>query len=167
MGVPLESSSVAARTDLQVRAAHPADMLQVAELINGFAARGLMLPRVPEQLVRHFREFVVATDGNGRVLGCAALRIYTAQLAEVVALAVAEDAQGLGIGRALVARIEDEAREIGVGTLFALTLQELFFLRLGFRTVPKELFPAKVWADCRTCATRDACQEIAVVHELQ
>ena len=40
------------------------------------------------------------------------------------------------------------------GTLFALTLQDSFFHRLGFRTVPKELFPLKVWADCRTCPTR-------------
>jgi len=167
MGLPLGSSATATRTDLQVRAARPSDMLQVLELINDFAARGLMLPRVPEQIVRHFREFVVATDETGRVLGCAALRIYTAQLAELVALAVAEDAQGRGVGRALVERIEADALEIGVGTLFALTLQELFFHRVGYRTVPKELFPLKVWADCRSCATRDACQEIAVVRELQ
>ena len=151
---------------LHARAALPADMVQVAELINGFAARGLMLPRIPEQIVRHFREFVVVADAEGRVLGCAALRVYTAQLAEVVALAVREDAQGGGVGRVLVERIEEEARAIGVGTIFALTLQEPFFHRLAFRTVPKELFPLKVWEDCRSCATRDACEEIAVVKEL-
>ena len=66
----------------------------------------------------------------------------------------------------LVERIEEEARAVGIGTIFALTLQELFFHRLGFRTVPKELFPLKVWTDCRTCASRDACEEIAVVREL-
>jgi amino-acid N-acetyltransferase len=167
MGLPLESSEVAARTDLRLRAAHPADMLHISELINGFAARGLMLPRVPEQIARHFREFVVVTDADGHLLGCAALRVYTAQLAELVALAVAPEAQGRGVGRMLVERIEEEARAIGVGTVFALTLQELFFHRLGYRTVPRELFPLKVWADCRTCPTQDACEEIAVVRELR
>jgi len=167
MGLPLSrSGSADAAVRLQARAARPADMRQVAELINGFAARGLMLPRVPEQLVRHFREFVVATDAEGRVVGCGALRVYTAQLAEVVALAVDESAQGSGVGRMIVQLLREEARAIGVGTIFALTLQELFFHRLGFRTVPKELFPPKVWADCRTCADRDACAEIAVVTEL-
>ena len=150
----------------EVRAARPGDMLQVTRLINGFAARGLMLPRLPEQLVRHFREFVVAIDGDGRVLGCVALRVYTAQLAELVALAVVEEAQGLGVGRMLVQKIEEEACALGVGTVFALTLQEGFFHRQGFRTVEKELFPLKVWADCRSCASRDDCSETAVVKEL-
>ena len=167
MAQTLSASKVAARTDLTIRAAHPSDMPRLAELINGYAARGLMLPRVPGQLARHFREFVVVTDAEGKVLGCAALRVYTAQLAEVVALAVAEEAQGAGVGRMLVERVEQEARALGVGTLFALTLRDSFFHRLGFRTVPKELFPLKVWADCRTCASRDACMEIAVVREIQ
>ena len=39
-------------TGLRVRAAHPADVPRLAELINGYAERGLMLPRVPEQLAR-------------------------------------------------------------------------------------------------------------------
>ena len=154
-------------TGIRVRAARPADMPRLAELINGYAGQGLMLPRVPEQLARHFREFVVATGPAGDVLGCAALRVYTPQLAEVVALAVHEEAQGLGIGRMLVERVGEEARALGVGTIFALTLQDSFFHRLGFRTVPKELFPLKVWADCRSCPSRDACMEIAVEREIQ
>ena len=167
MGRPLVNPDVAAPRDLQLRAARPADMLQVAELVNAFARRGLMLPRVPEQIVRHFREFVVVTDQSGHLLGCAALRVYTGQLGELVALAVAPVAQGRGVGRMLVERIEQEALALGIGTIFALTLQELFFHRLGFRTVAREIFPLKVWSDCRTCPTNDACEEIAVVRELR
>src|SRR5688500_7835410 len=99
MGLPLESPEVAARTALRLRAAHPGAMLRISELINGVAARGLMLPRVPEQIARHFREFVVVTDAEDHLLGCAALRVYTPQLAELVALAVAPEAQGRGVGR--------------------------------------------------------------------
>lgn len=152
---------------VHVRPARIADMWRVESLINGFAQRGLMLPKTPDQLVRHFREFVVAVDPEGRVLGCGALRIFTGQLAEVASLAVDEAGHGLGIGRGLVEQLAVEAEALGIGTIFALTLEDGFFHKLGFRTVPKELFPLKVWADCRSCPKLHACDEIAVVRELQ
>jgi amino-acid N-acetyltransferase len=149
-----------------VRPAQLVDMAQVEPLIAHFAAQGLMLPKTLEQLCRLFREFVVATDAAGQVLGCGALRVYTPQLAEVASLAVSESAHGLGVGRKLVDRLGEEAKALGIGTIFALTLQDGFFHRLGFRTVPKELFPLKVWTDCRGCPKLHACDEIAVVKEL-
>ncbi len=156
----------APRAGLVVRAARVADMQQVEPLINGFAARELMLPKTIEQLSRLFREFVVAEAPDGRILGCAALRVYTPQLAELGSLAVHSDAHGTGIGRRLVERIEEEARALGIGTVFALTLQDVFFHKLGYRTVSKEMFPLKVWADCRQCPKINACDEIAVVKEV-
>lgn len=151
---------------IQVRAAHIADMRHVEPLINGFAGRNLMLPKTGDQLVRSFREFVVATDAAERVIGCGALRVYSESLAEIVSLAVHEAAHGLGIGRQLVERLLDEARALGIRTVFALTLQDGFFHKLGFRTVPKEMFPLKVWADCRNCPKLHACDEIAVAREV-
>lgn len=162
------ASAVAAppMPSVTVRPARVADMLQVEPLINGFAKKELMLPKTIEQLSRNFREFVVAEDEGGRILGCAALRVYTPQLAELGSLAVHADAHGLGLGRKLVTAIEAEARKIGIGTVFALTLQDVFFHKLGYRTVPKEMFPLKVWADCRACPKLHACDEIAVVKEV-
>ena len=145
-----------------VRAARIPDMSQVAPLINGFAARGLMLPKTEEQLYRTFREFVLAFDENDRVIGCAGLRVYGPQLAELCALAVDERAHGRGVGRLLVESIVEQAAQLGVRTVFALTLEEGFFNRLGFRTVQKELFPQKIAADCVGCAKRHACPEITV-----
>src|SRR3954451_5750607 len=110
---------VAVRTPagaVTVRRARPADMLQVEPLINGFARQELMLPKTIEQLSRNFREFVVAEVG-GKILGCAALRVYTPQLAELGSLAVAESAHGLGLGRKLVAGVEVEAARHGIGTV--------------------------------------------------
>ena len=141
-------------------------MAQVQPLIERNARQGLMLPKTLEQLYRHFREFVVAADEEGRVIGCGALKLYTPQLAEVVSLAVDDAAQRGGVGRRLVERLAEEAQALGVGTIFALTLRAEFFHRLGFRTVPKELFPLKVWSDCRACPKLHACDETAVVKEL-
>lgn len=148
------------------RPARVADMARVEPFINGFAAQGLMLHKTIEQLSRNFREFVVAELPDGRIVGCAALRVYTPQLAELGSLAVDEAAHGLGVGRKLVQQIEVEARALGIGTVFALTLQDGFFHKLGYRTVPKEMFPLKVWADCRQCPKINACDEIAVVKEV-
>lgn len=160
---PMERPSCA---QVVVRRAGIADMHQVEPLIRVFAERGLMLPKTLDQLNRNFREFVVAVDPAGRLLGCAALRVFTAQLAELGSLAVDEAAHGLGVGRRLVTQIEAEARLLGIGTVFALTLQDGFFHRLGYRTVSKEMFPLKVWADCRNCSKLHACDEIAVVKEV-
>lgn len=148
-----------------VRPARIADMLQVEPLINGFAAQNLMLPKTPEQLVRLFREFVVAADEHGRVVGCGGLRIFSPTLAEVISLAVAPETQGLGLGGRIVHRLVEDAETLGITTVFALTLRDGFFHRLGFRTVQKEMFPAKVWSDCRNCPKLTACDEIAVVRE--
>lgn len=159
---------VAARPDaLEVRPATIADMRAVEPLIRTFADDNLMLPKSFDQLARTFREFVVADDGEGQVVGCGALRIYTEELAEICSLAVDPAYQGFGIGRMVVERLIEEGRALGLATVFALTLKPDFFDRLGFRVVPKEDFPLKVWADCRSCPKLHACDEIAVAHDLR
>jgi amino-acid N-acetyltransferase len=150
-----------------IRPATIADMLQVEPLINGFAAQNLMLPKTREQLVRLFREFVVAADEHGRVVGCGGLRIFSPTLAEIISLAVAPETQGLGLGGRIVERLVEDAETLGIESVFALTLRDGFFNRLGFRTVAKEMFPAKVWSDCRQCPKLHACDEIAVVKEVR
>jgi amino-acid N-acetyltransferase len=149
-----------------VRPARIADMRRVEPLINSFARQNLMLPKSLDQLVRTFREFAVATDADDRLLGCGALRVYGETLGEIVSLAVDEAAHGAGIGRALVERLLEEARALGLHTVFALTLRAGFFHRLGFRTVPKEMFPLKIWADCRSCPKLHACDEVAVAMDV-
>ena len=152
--------------EVTIRTARISDMRQVEALVNGFARDNLMLPKTYDQLARLFREFVVAVDGEERVLGCGALRVYNQELAEIASLAVDESAHGAGIGRRIVERLIEEARALGLQTVFALTLQEAFFRRLGFAVVPRENFPGKVWADCRNCPKLHACDEIAVALEV-
>jgi N-acetylglutamate synthase-like GNAT family acetyltransferase len=100
------------------------------------------------------------------IVGCAALRIYSSELAEIGALAVAEDRHGAGIGRRLVEALVHDARLLGLSRVFALTLQDGFFHRLGFATTDIAEFPGKIAADCATCARRTTCTEIAVAQTL-
>ncbi len=151
--------------EVTVRRARVGDIPRLYEIINYYAARGDMLPKTMDQLYGRVRNFNVA-EADGEVVGCAALHITWADLAEVVSLAVHPDFQGHGLGRRLVEPLFDEARSLGIPTLFTLTLQVGFFSRLGFREVPKLRLPHKIWQDCTTCFKQDRCDEIAMVRQV-
>jgi amino-acid N-acetyltransferase len=148
-----------------LRQAGLGDIDAMSAMINRFAAQGLMLPKSTAELARSFRDFVVLAGPDGPV-ACAGLRVYTPQLAEIVGLAVHEDWQGRGLGPRLVAHLVEEARRLGVERVFAMALKPGLFEGLGFRTIPREWLPEKVAADCKGCARRAGCREIALVTEL-
>ena len=145
-----------------VRAAVLADVARMEVLMAPFVATGDLLPRTNYDLCRHIKEYVVAEDADGAIVGTASLKVYSTQLAEIAGLAVRDDQQGRGVGRALVESVLDDARALGLTQVFGLTRKPVFFLRLGFRVVEKEQFPLKVWADCARCPRQDACDEVAV-----
>ena len=150
-----------------VRNARVAEAAAITTLVNQYADQGLMLPKSLMQVYEHIREFVVALDESHRVIACGALRIMGVDLAEVRSLATAQEAQGRGVGRVVVQALLENARELGLGRVFALTYQVRFFEKLGFSTVPKTVFPEKVWVDCKDCAKRFHCDEIAMILYVQ
>lgn len=145
------------------RKATLADVPAITNLINHFAADGMMLPKTLLQVFEALREFVVAVDEDGTVLGCGALRLMWHDLAEVRSLAVHESAHKKGIGRMIVEQLIKEGQQMGLARIFALTYQEVFFEKLGFETCEKDIFPQKVWSDCRACPKRHCCDEIAMI----
>lgn len=158
------SSQVAGAVSL--RRAQPADAPAIHALLEIFVAEGRLLPRSLEQVYRTIRDFVVAMEGD-ELVGCGALRIYSDTLGEVVALAIAPRWRGRGVGRTIVRALRAEAEELGLSRIFALTEEEIFFHRVGFRRVDIAEFPQKIAQDCAVCAKRTRCIEIAVVHELE
>lgn len=145
--------------------ATPEDVDAIGRLIAGYAARGLMLPRSAVEIADSVGHFRVVRDQGGRLRGCGGLRVYHEGLAEVVALAVAEDARGRGLGGQLVGDLLEDAWQQRIGRVFAMTLAEGFFHAQGFRTIPRASLPEKEARDCRTCALREGCMERAVVIE--
>lgn len=148
-----------------LRRAVSAEVDVVFDLLDGYAQQGLVLPRTRGHVASMIDDFLVAWDG-AEIVGCAALRRYSPLLAEVGGLAVAAHWQGQGIGRLLVEALIDEAVASDCTRVFALTLQEPFFHRLGFRTTLIAEFPEKIARDCAVCARREQCIEICVVREL-
>jgi amino-acid N-acetyltransferase len=149
-----------------IRPARPHDVPDIVELINGFAAQQVMLPKTAESVALSLEDFLVATDAQGHLLGCAAVREYSPSLAEVASVAVSPEAHGRGIGAALVRRVERLAHGRGIADLFALTTTPPFFQTLGYRVVDRALFPEKIRRDCAGCARRWQCNEVCVYRSL-
>jgi amino-acid N-acetyltransferase len=159
-----------------IRPATIHDIPRIQEIINSHAELGKMLFKSLAELYSSLRDFVVYEIDSGpldetryttpQVVGCIALSVIWADLAEIRSLAVDEENRGRGIGRRLVEAAVDEARRLQIRKLMALTYEQAFFEKQGFEVVPKENLPLKVWSDCVRCPKRDGCDEIAMVRSL-
>jgi amino-acid N-acetyltransferase len=142
------------------------DVPRIQEIINSHAELGKMLFKSLAQLFEDLRDFAVV-EQDGQVVGCVALTIIWADLAEVRSLAVDNRCIGRGIGRQLVEWCVEEARRLHIRKLMSLTYEQRFFEKLAFEVVPKESLPLKVWSDCVRCPKREGCDEIAMVRVLE
>jgi amino-acid N-acetyltransferase len=134
-------------------------------LINGYAAKGIMLPRTEFEMAENIRDFTLVMNGDS-VVGCGALHFYSPTTAEIRSLAVDSNTTRRGIGRTIVEALEREARECHLHSIFALTTVAGFFRKLGFAEVERGEFPLKVWKDCIRCAKIACCHEKSVVKYL-
>jgi len=151
--------------EILIRKAVEEDVPAIAALINRFAAANLMLARTEEEIYRSLRNFLVAEDG-GKIVGCGALAMLSPTLAEIRSLAVDSDYHKHGIGRRLVETLVTIARARDVNQVCALTLQDGFFQRLGFRVVDRWAISPKLWGECVYCPKFHHCDEIAVMMNL-
>ena len=148
-----------------IRKAVVQDVPQMQELINGYAEGGVMLPRSLSELYDNARDFTVCVSGD-QLLGCSALHVCWAGLAEIVSFAVRQDAHHHGIGAQLLHASMDEAAGLGIDTIFTLTRVPDYFRRHGFVEVDKGTLPHKVWSDCIKCPKFPDCDEVAMTKRL-
>ncbi len=153
-------------TALAVRKAAMHDIGNILELINGYAGKGVMLPRTEFEMSENIRDFSCAYQGD-RLVGCGALHFYTPTSGEVRSLAVLPEVKQQGTGRALVNALEAEAQQHDLESIFAFTYVPGFFEKLGFKEVERGELPLKVWKDCLRCAKFQSCDEIAVLKQLR
>jgi N-acetylglutamate synthase-like GNAT family acetyltransferase len=123
---------------ITVRAAQPADKAALSDCIDLFIQQGKLLPRTADELESLLTNFFIA-EVEGRLVGCAALEVYSKKLAEIRSLAVLPEAQRQGVGRQLVAACVARAREKNILEVMAITSSEEFFQACGFEfTLPGE-----------------------------
>ncbi|EGG37198.1 N-acetyltransferase [Paenibacillus sp. HGF5] len=141
------------------------DVEPLYQMIQGYAEKGIMLPRSKKVLEKQIGEFVVA-ESEGHVIGCGSLCQLGSDLVEIRSLGISEGYKGQGIGSMLVDSLLEEAKRRELPKVMALTYEVSFFIKNGFAVVEKEIFPEKVWTDCIHCKKQHACDEIAVLKVL-
>ena len=114
-----------------LRPATADDTEPLLEFIRPFVIAKQLLPRERNDVVRLFQYGFVAED-NGDVIGCAAVEVYSAKMAEIQCLAVSPYHQRKGIGKALVLACVQRARELNVLELMTITDSERLFVDCGF-----------------------------------
>ena len=151
---------------MKAEKARIADIPQIQKLVNHFAAKGEMLPRALSELYENVRDFYVVRSGE-EVIGCAALHVFWLDLAEIKGVAVVEEMQNQGVGAVIIEACVDEAKNLGINTIFCLTYRPGFFERFGFSQVDKKELPHKIWAECLRCPKFPDCDEIALIYPLE
>ena len=147
---------------MNVRSAKISDAKAIHALIGSYAERDRMLFRSLADIYENLQTFTVA-ELDGSVVGCCALEIIWADLAEIKSLAVNGANKEKGIGKMLVSAALEQAVKLGVPKVFALTLEPEFFIKSGFNIVEKDTLPMKVWSDCARCPKQQNCDETAVI----
>ncbi len=124
--------------------AHETDIPQLLSLNNRYSAEGLTLARTPEFAANHLSDYRVLRDAQGGIIGCVALDDYSPSVAELISLAVDQDAMGLGYGRKLIQAAVDLAKALGYSQLFAVSYSDELFLSCGFSRAPLDTYPEKI-----------------------
>ncbi|MDR2489538.1 MAG: N-acetyltransferase [Desulfovibrio sp.] len=138
------------------------DIKGLHSLLLAAAGSGQLLSRSLSDLYGHIRDFFVLRDREGNILGSCALSVVWEDLAEIRSLFVQHDLRGQGYGSALVNGCLDDARGLGIRRVFTLTYETIFFGKIGFSQVSKDVLPQKVWTDCIHCPKFPDCDEIAM-----
>jgi amino-acid N-acetyltransferase len=115
-----------------LRSATPNDAPRIRALIDLFTDDGTLLPRTEAFISAQAHNFIVAETASDGVVGCVHLDEYSPSVAELRSLAVAPEAQGYGVGRALVSAVERLARKRDHMVLFAVSNDEAYFRKFGF-----------------------------------
>jgi amino-acid N-acetyltransferase len=130
---------------MKVGAAQPADLAAIRALLttNGLPSADLT--------AAHLGSFWVARDVAG-VVGVVGLEPH-GRVGLLRSLAVRVDARGHGLGAALLAHAEAQARATGVEALYLLTTTaERFFAARGYAVTPRDGVPPEIQATAEFAA---------------
>ena len=133
--------------EVSIRPATTADVVAIQRLIEPLVHRRILLGKELVMLYESVQEFVVAESADGNVVGCGALHVFWEDLGEVRTLCVEEGWQHHGVGRQIVAHLEDRARALGLRKLFCLTFEVEFFTAQGYSLVSDTIVDPEVYTE--------------------
>ena len=149
----------------RIEKARISDAPRMHQLINYFADKGEMLHRPLSEIYENIRDYFVVRH-EGEAVACVALHVAWEDLAEVKSMAVQEELQERGLGMALAQACLEEAKALGISTVFCLTYKPAFFEKIGFQRTDVMQLPRKVWGECYRCPKFPNCDEVAMIYQV-
>lgn len=142
---------------LSIRPIAPDDISELLAMVGRSTRDAHLVPRSYEEIETSIDDFLVMTiDDN--VVGCVALHCSEEpKCAEIACLYVKQSHGGQGYGQLLVKAAEQQARELGIPWVFALSTRaiDFFVKQLGYQPCPIKVIPASRQARLRS-TTRES-----------
>ncbi len=132
---------------ISVRDAAPADVLAVRDIVETYTSERILLAHDLVAYYEAVRDFVVAEDAAGTIVGCGALHVLWSDLGEIRTLAVAPERRRTGVGHAMLTGLVDRARALELSRLFCLTFEVDFFARHGFEPIEGDVVDPQVYRE--------------------
>jgi amino-acid N-acetyltransferase len=151
---------------MEIRPAKVSDVKQMNKIVEFYADNKEMLHRSLNSIYENIQEYIVAEE-DGKVIGCGALHVAWEDLAEIKALAIAPEHRRKKLGTKIVAQLQENAKNLGVKKVFSLSFKPDFFIKLGYRVIPKETLPHKIWSECINCHLFPDCGEVPLLLPLE
>ncbi len=145
-----------------IRGAALQEAEEIYSFVKKFSASFNLLPVSLPFITANIDCFSVVSHEK-KIIGICSLFIYNQNLAEIRSLGVIKEKRNNGLGRKLINSILDLAFKKKIKKVFALTKANNFFLNMGFRAIPKEKLPEKIFKDCASCPSFPHCQEEAFI----
>ncbi len=128
----------------EIRRAQKRDIRRIVTLIRQSVEDEQLVRRTRAEILAQLEDYyVLEVDRN--IVGCIALHPHLADdMAELACMYVAKTNENAGYGRRLMQFVEDQARERGIGTMFALSTQAFVYLQQkgGFQEAQPDVLPA-------------------------
>jgi amino-acid N-acetyltransferase len=153
----------ASSTSVLVRPARTCDVAAIRRLVDVYVPRKILLDKPTVTLYEDVQEFVVA-ELDGELIGCGALHVIWEDLAEVRTLAVDPGYRGTGAGHALLERLLERARDVGVSRVFCLTFEVDFFGAHGFREIDGAPVEPRVYEELRRSYDEGVAEFLGLEH---
>ncbi len=147
---------------LALRKPRLSDVSAMHHLMQPHIRSEALLPRTPRAIVEHLRDYTLAVDEDDTVVGLASLSLVEVHLAELGAVVC----QQPELMEALVTRVLDEAREMGVQRVFVLAPEATAYEALGFSVTAISDLPEKRDRQCLRCPRLPRCRQVALVKDL-
>lgn len=133
--------------EINIRRARTSDVPWILEVTKPLVDSRVLLGKDAVSVYEAVQEFRVAEDEAGNPIGCGALHVMWEDLAEIRTLAVTPEWLGKGVGAALLQRLVDDAKELGLKRLFCLTFEVDFFTRNGFSEVSDSIVDPETYKE--------------------